>query len=231
MKRKMRETCRDFLWFYRRQLMILCMIITAAGLLAAAGMAVKGHGKAETAGLQQGIAREILRFHVIANSDSREDQALKLTVRDAVIEYMKPVLYGAGSIEETKKRVEGHIEEIGMAAREAIEREGYTYSAGVTLSECYFPRKSYGDCTFPAGCYQALRICIGEAQGKNWWCVLYPPLCFVDSTYAVVPDASKQQFKEILSPEEYCAVTVGTLSKSKVKFEFKYFKFLNRLMP
>lgn len=227
MKRKMRETCRDFLWFYRRQLMILCMIITAAGLLAAAGMAVKGHGKAETAGLQQGIAREILRFHVIANSDSREDQALKLTVRDAVIEYMKPVLYGAGSIEETRKRVEGHIEEIGMAAREAIEREGYTYSAGVTLSECYFPRKSYGDCTFPAGCYQALRICIGEAQGKNWWCVLFPNLCFVDSVHAVVPEEEKQELKNVLTEEEYESLFDWKHSKYKITcrlFELLHFE-------
>lgn len=223
-KMKMREACRDFLWFYRRQFMILCMMITAAGLLAVAGMAVKGHEKAEDVRLQQGIAREILRFHVIANSDSREDQALKLKVRDAVIEYMKPVLHGAGSIEETKRRVEEHLENIGVTARETMKREGYTYSAEVTLSECYFPRKSYGDCTLPAGRYQALRVCIGEAQGKNWWCVLFPNLCFVDSVHAVVPEKEKQELKNVLTEEEY--ESLFDWKHSKYKITCRLFDFL-----
>lgn len=84
-----------------------------------------------------------------------------------------------------------------------VEKEQAGYPVHAELTECYFPRKSYGDCTFPAGRYEALRICIGKAEGKNWWCVLFPNLCFVDSIHAVVPEEQKKELKNVLTEEEY----------------------------
>lgn len=199
MKYQRREAAKDFLWFYRKQTVLLCSILTVLGVLLAAGLTTKG----KTTGIQQGIAAEILRFHVIANSDSEEDQDLKLKVRDAVVEYMEVLLGDAQSIAETKSRVQAHMADIEKRAAAVIEKAGYTYPARAELTECYFPRKSYGDCTFPAGRYQALRLCIGKAEGRNWWCVLFPNLCFIDSVHAVLPKEQKQKLKNVLTEEEY----------------------------
>lgn len=195
----MREEIKDFLWFYKKQVVILFGVLTAVGVMAAAALTVRG----KAAGIQQGIAGEILRFHVIANSDSKEDQALKLKVRDAVVEYMKDLLEGAEDLEETKGRVAERLAGIEELAMRIVEKEQAGYPVHAELTECYFPRKSYGDCTFPAGRYEALRICIGKAEGKNWWCVLFPNLCFVDSIHAVVPEEQKEELKNVLTEEEY----------------------------
>lgn len=195
----MREEIKDFLWFYKKQVVILFGVLTAVGVMEAAALTVRG----KAAGIQQGIAGEILRFHVIANSDSKEDQALKLKVRDAVVEYMKDLLEGAEDLEETKGRVAERLAGIEELAMRIVEKEQAGYPVHAELTECYFPRKSYGDCTFPAGRYEALRICIGKAEGKNWWCVLFPNLCFVDSIHAVVPEEQKKELKNVLTEEEY----------------------------
>ena len=195
----MREEIKDFLWFYKKQVVILFGVLTAVGVMAAAALTVRG----KAAGIQQGIAGEILRFHVIANSDSKEDQALKLKVRDEVVEYMKDLLEGAEDLEETKGRVAERLADIEELAMRIVEKEQAGYPVHAELTECYFPRKSYGDCTFPAGRYEALRICIGKAEGKNWWCVLFPNLCFVDSIHAVVPEEQKEELKNVLTEEEY----------------------------
>lgn len=195
----MREEIKDFLWFYKKQVVILFGVLTAVGVMAAAALTVRG----KAAGIQQGIAGEILRFHVIANSDSKEDQALKLKVRDAVVEYMKDLLEGAEDLEETKGRVAERLADVEELAMRIVEKEQAGYPVHAELTECYFPRKSYGDCTFPAGRYEALRICIGKAEGKNWWCVLFPNLCFVDSIHAVVPEEQKKELKNVLTEEEY----------------------------
>ena len=153
--------------------------------------------------IQQGIAKEILRFHVLANSDSEEDQKLKLEVKDRLVDYMKDILDGAEDVKETKKRITENQETICLVAEQEIQKQGYTYPVSVNLEKCYFPMKTYGDCTFPAGTYEALRVCIGKAKGRNWWCVLYPGLCFADSVNVIVPDEKKQELKNILTEEEY----------------------------
>ena len=153
--------------------------------------------------IQQGIAKEILRFHVLANSDSEEDQKLKLEVKDRLVDYMKDILDGAEDVKETKKRITENRETICLVAEQEIQKQGYTYPVSVNLEKCYFPMKTYGDCTFPAGTYEALRVCIGKAKGRNWWCVLYPGLCFADSVNVIVPDEKKQELKNILTEEEY----------------------------
>lgn len=167
--------------------------------------------------IQEGIAGEIIRFHVIANSDSQEDQDLKLMVKDEIVKYMEPILRDAGDISETRIRIQDHLGEIEEKAAEVIKGQGYDYQAEAGLTKCYFPIKTYGDCTFPAGEYEALRVCIGEAQGKNWWCVLYPNLCFIDSIHAVVPEEQKEELKNVLTEEEYDSLFDWRTSDFEIK--------------
>ena len=144
--------------------------------------------KMETA--QKHMAEEVLRFHVLANSDSKEDQELKMTVKDEVVSWLEAKM-DCDSLEETKNFIRSHLTGIEEVAEETVRREGYSYPVQAALEWTDFPEKSYGDVTFPAGSYEALRIQIGEAKGHNWWCVLYPNLCFIDSVQAVVPKKGK----------------------------------------
>ena len=120
----------------------------------------------------------IIRLHVIANSDTAGDQALKLKVRDAVIEYMGNQK-DLDSIEDTRDFLENSRPQIRKIADGIIASEGYDYSSDVSMGVRYIPEKTYGDITFPAGNYEALNITLGEGSGENWWCVLFPPLCIV----------------------------------------------------
>lgn len=121
----------------------------------------------------------IVRLHVLANSDTVEDQALKLKVRDAVIEYMEKQddLNSAG---EARKYLSENLNRLEEIAEGVIASEGYDYSARANLGVRYIPEKAYGGITFPAGNYEALNITIGRGEGENWWCVLFPPLCLLE---------------------------------------------------
>lgn len=153
--------------------------------------------------LQQGIAEKVLRFHVLANSDSSADQKLKLQVRDAIGEKMRVLLQDAGSREICETIVRKQMEEIKKTAEDVIAREGYEYEVEACLDEVDFPVKTYGNYTFPAGKYEALEVVIGEGKGQNWWCVMYPNLCFSGSMYEVVEDNAKEELREVLTDEEY----------------------------
>lgn len=157
--------------------------------------------------IQRGLAEEVFRFHVLANSDSAEDQRLKMQVKETVISYMKDEIPDSESAEETKMWAKTHLRKIEAVAKEKIEDAGKDYEVKAEVTNCAFPEKVYGDVTFPAGYYDALRIKIGKAEGRNWWCVLYPNLCFMDSVRAVVPEEGKEQLKEVLTEEEYEEVT------------------------
>lgn len=177
--------------------------------------------------LQRGIADEIVRFHVRANSDSDEDQALKLKVKEAVVEYLSQLLIGNNEKADTIKIINENIESVENLAKSVIMSEGKEYNVTAYFENSYFPIKKYADMTFPAGYYDAFRIDIGSAKGKNWWCVLYPRLCFVDITYGVVPEDSKDELKTILDDDEYEIISG---KKTKVVYEFKIFKFLNKII-
>lgn len=153
--------------------------------------------------IQQNIADNIIRLHVIANSDSTEDQTLKLKVRDEVLSLLQTSLMQAGTQADAEHILEDMIPAVQNIATAKILAEGYSYPARVTLEQRYFPAKTYGDLTFPPGTYQALCVEIGTAQGKNWWCVLFPALCFVDETTAEVPETSKETLENSLSAEAY----------------------------
>lgn len=167
---------------------------------------------------QQELAREVLRFHILANSDSEEDQELKMQVKEEVLKFMKSELPSSHSVDETKEWASSHLKEIEELAEAMIVKKGYDYPVHAEVTDCEFPDKTYGDVTFPAGEYEALRIEIGKAQGHNWWCVLYPNLCFVDATNAVVPEEGKEELQEVLTDDEYHMITAT--SKVKIKWFF-----------
>ena len=156
--------------------------------------------------IQQQLAQKVLRFHVVANSDSLKDQQLKLAVRDAVGGYMQEKLKDVSSKEVCQSIVAEEMKQIEQVAYSVIEKEGYQYPVEAKLTTCDFPQKSYGDYTFPKGSYDALRITIGAGDGQNWWCVMYPNMCFANSMYEVVDEASEKALRTVLDEEEYEAV-------------------------
>lgn len=156
--------------------------------------------------LQRQLAEKVLRFHVLANSDSKEDQSLKLSVRDAIGGYMKEQMGQMTSKQECEAFVSRELPEIERVAEQVVKEAGYSYEVHVKLTKCEFPIKTYGAYTFPAGEYDALRVTIGEGTGKNWWCVMYPNMCFVNSMYEVVDENSKEALRAVLDEAEYEAV-------------------------
>ena len=163
------------------------------------------------------IQNSVFRLHVIANSDSLEDQNLKYLVRDAVLEYINSISQKNSSKKEVIELTQENISTIENLAQEVIYKNGYNYSVKLNIGNFAFPTKTYGDVSFPAGFYDALKIEIGNAEGQNWWCVMFPPLCFVDVTSGIVPESSKDNIKENLSEEEY-----NLLLKNSEEINFKF---------
>lgn len=176
--------------------------------------------------LQEGIAKEIIRFHVIANSDTDSDQALKLKVKDELVSSLSPLLKDADSINEARAIISENLDVIQDIAESTIKQNGYHYPVSVSLNDCYFPLKIYGDCSFPPGYYEALRVRIGAAEGKNWWCVMFPPLCFVDETYSVVDEDSNKKLKHLLTEDEYDTLINH---KKPIKIKFKIWESIKDL--
>ncbi len=209
-----------------RKLLLISGIILLA---AAVGITVHTYKKTDSYKIQKEIADNIIRFHVRANSDSDEDQQLKLEVKDEIVTYLQSELGKAKNLDEARNILYYDKEEIKKIADQVIADQGYEYNVNVYFEKAYFPLKTYGDMSFPPGEYEAFRVDIGEAEGHNWWCVLYPPLCFVDSAYSVVPDDTKEKFDNILSEEAYDTLTMKDLSNNTYEFRFKYLTFLNKL--
>ena len=192
------------------------------GILACAAL-LCGILYTRAARLQHDISEKVLRFHVLANSDDEADQSLKLAVRDAVGSYMQKKLAGVEDLEECEQIVNGNLDEIQEVAAETIAQNGYDYDVTAELEYTSFPLKSYGSYTFPAGEYEALRVVIGEGKGHNWWCVMYPNMCFSGSMYEVVDEQAGEKLREVLTTEEYEKV----LAEGKYQIQLKYFSFLN----
>lgn len=172
--------------------------------------------------INQGLADNLIRLHVVANSDSREDQELKLKVRDAVVDYMEFKLKDSHDIERTKYLINENMPEIKKLVDSEIKGVGKDYSVDISLGSYPFPEKQYGDVTLPSGYYQALKVTIGKGGGANWWCVLFPPLCFIDASHGKVPDSLKTELKKSLTAEEYKIVTSsGDNDDIPVRIKFK----------
>jgi len=173
--------------------------------------------------VQQGIAKEIFRLHVVANSDTEEDQNLKLHVKTKIVDYLEGILGEDRSLEATREAVKTHLDEIEEAAGQVIADEGYDYPVAAAVEKTYFPDKTYGDCTFPAGEYEALNVKIGKAEGHNWWCVLYPSLCFLDESHGIVSEEKKEDLREVLTEEEFLTILNDPEKRDQVKIGFKWF--------
>lgn len=162
------------------------------------------------------LSNSVFRLHVLANSDSEEDQQLKLKVRDALLSYMNTLSSNCNTKEEAIQIATQHQNEFQTIAENVIVENGYNYPVQIKINNFYFPTKSYGDISLPAGYYDALRVEIGNAKGKNWWCVMFPSLCFIDISSGIVDSEGKEKLENNLDSESY-----ELISESKTSTEFK----------
>lgn len=190
--------------------------IKTAIVLAAAALICCGIVQFRQQRMTEEIAGKVIRFHVRANSDREEDQDLKLKVRDAIGVYMQPALSGISDINASRQAIRERLPQITQTAEQVIAREGYTYDVSASLKVTDFPEKTYGSYTFPEGRYEALEVVIGAGGGHNWWCVMYPNLCFFNSVYEVVDEEAEESLQRALTPEEYESLMEG--KNYKVKF-------------
>lgn len=216
--------------FQNKRLILASVLIGLAGTLFLTGLntvQLKRENREIKARLQreiqQGIAGEVFRLHVIANSDTEEDQKLKLKIKTRIVEYLEEILGKDADLEETKEAVLTHLGEIEREAEKLVHEQGFDYPVKAVVEKTYFHRKSYGDCTFPAGEYEALNVKIGEARGHNWWCVLYPSLCFIEDTYGVVTEEKKEDLKSVLTTEEFLEILEKPEEKKRIRFGFRWF--------
>ena len=166
---------------------------------------------------EQKIYDSVVRLHVLANSDSEEDQALKLKVRDQVLEAAAPHLEGCATQAEAVEVLTSHLTDLEAAASAVIEAEGYDYPVRVLLGEEDYPTRTYESCAFPAGTYVSLRVLIGEGEGQNWWCCLFPPLCL---SAATAKSDNEDAFVQVgLTKDQYGIITETGKTKYKVRFK------------
>ena len=192
---------------------IVSLVILIGGFTVIKGNSVQATG-------MEDISEKIIRFHVLANSDSDEDQELKLKVRDEVIGYMTPILNESKSLDESRELLLSNQKKVIELAKEVIKKEGYDYDVNVELAMTNFPVKTYGNVTLPQGEYEAFRVLIGEAKGENWWCVMFPPLCFIDMSKGQISyEKSEEQLSGVLTEEEQSLITSS--EDSKIEFRFK----------
>ena len=168
--------------------------------------------------VRQQLAEKVLRFHVLANSDSTADQTLKLLVRDTIGCFLQDKLENIEDKAASEECITSYLAEIETIAEQVMLEEGFTYEAKAEMTNCYFPIKTYGEYTFPAGNYDALRITIGEGKGQNWWCVMYPNMCFANSMYEVIDENSKVELQKILDEETYRSI----LKSGDYEFRFGF---------
>ncbi|ERK32231.1 MAG: peptidase [Clostridiaceae bacterium] len=176
------------------------------------------------------ISEKLIRFHVIANSDEEADQQLKIKVKDNIINYIFPKLKDSKSIDESRDILRNNNKQILKIAEKTIKENGYNYSVNSTLDRENFPEKNYGNITLPQGEYEAYRVIIGSGQGKNWWCVMFPPLCFVDVTKGQVSDKETEEtMKRVLDNDEYTEIS-NKNDKNKIKIKFKIVEIIKDLI-
>lgn len=175
--------------------------------------------------ISQGLGENIFRLHILANSDSEEDQTLKLKVRDTILEYMKTLTNDMSDKQAVIELSKKHLQDFKEIAEDVIRENGYDYSVNLEIGNFYFPTKYYGNISLPAGNYDALKIQIGEAKGQNWWCSLFPPLCFVSISSGVVEEEGEEYLKENLSDEEF---EIISSSSSEIEFKFKIVELMNK---
>lgn len=170
-----------------------------------------------TSNLQQQIATQVLRFHIRANSDTVADQQKKLRIKQSLLEWLTPILSENTSKSETIQCIRKNLSDIRKEATRMAAPEPVT----VTLQKEWFPEKTYGTCTFPEGIYDALRVDIGQAKGHNWWCVLYPSLCFADALEPSMTEEGEEKLQQVLDEDAYDLLLHP--QKPKIRFRLEFF--------
>lgn len=170
-----------------------------------------------TSTLQQQIATQVLRFHIRANSDTVADQQKKLRIKQSLLEWLTPILSENTSKSETIQCIRKNLPDIRKEATRMAAPEPVT----VTLQKEWFPEKTYGTCTFPEGIYDALRVDIGQAKGHNWWCVLYPSLCFADALEPSMTEEGEEKLQQVLAEDAYDLLLHP--QKLKIRFRLEFF--------
>lgn len=170
-----------------------------------------------TSTLQQQIATQVLRFHIRANSDTVADQQKKLRIKQSLLEWLTPILSENTSKSETIQCIRKNLPDIRKEATRMAAPESVT----VTLQKEWFPEKTYGTCTFPEGIYDALRVDIGQAKGHNWWCVLYPSLCFADAMEPSMTEEGEEKLQQVLDEDAYDLLLHP--QKLKIRFRLEFF--------
>ncbi|MFR4085115.1 MAG: stage II sporulation protein R [Lachnospiraceae bacterium] len=170
-----------------------------------------------TSTLQQQIATQVLRFHIRANSDTVADQQKKLRIKQSLLEWLTPILSENTSKSEAIQCIRKNLPDIRKEATRMAAPEPVT----VTLQKEWFPEKTYGTCTFPEGIYDALRVDIGQAKGHNWWCVLYPSLCFADALEPSMTEEGEEKLQQVLDEDAYDLLLHP--QKLKIRFRLEFF--------
>ena len=165
-------------------------------------------------GEQRALAGQVIRLHVIANSDSQADQALKLAVRDRILEEAQGLYPEDATLEQARQALEGSLEALSAAGEQVVEAWGLDYPVTAQLTQCWFPTKEYEDFALPAGDYTALRVVIGAGKGQNWWCVAFPPLCLGAASQSVEEAAQAGYFNQ-----EQMALITGETGGYVLKFK------------
>lgn len=178
--------------------------------------------------VQKDISKNVIRLHIVANSDTDYDQQVKLLVRNSVNEYLSPLLKNSKSIEESEQIIKASLNNINAVANQTLKASNAPYTAEAFLGTRNFPTKQYENITLPSGTYKALCIDLGAAQGKNWWCVMFPPLCFNNSTVSM-DDSCKEYLKNHLNADSFSLVNTREENSSSfpVTYRFKIFDCLN----
>ncbi len=172
--------------------------------------------------MAQQLSSKLIRLHVIANSDSLEDQILKLQVRDVIITTLDREFEGIDDINMSREFIKNNFKYIEEIARQEIQKSGKNHSVTAMFGKFPFPVKTYGYVTLPAGEYEALRVIIGSGQGANWWCVLFPPLCFVDITHGITKDEARLRMSRVLTAQEMTAIETAKVPEDiPVEIRFK----------
>ena len=200
------------------------LLVRGAALVLAAGFALSAGYTLHNVQMQQEIASHIIRFHVRANSDSSADQALKLKVRDGIGTMMEERLKDAKNLEDSRHIIQDSLTDIVDRSEEILRESGCEDAVTANLTDAWFPVKTYGNSVFPKGTYEALQVTIGKGEGHNWWCVMYPNLCFTGSMYAIDETENEKKLRQVLTPEEYQTV----MENKEYKVQFRILKFLNR---
>lgn len=200
---------------------LIILILSLIGIISIMSISIKSEVD-KIDNVSESYKEKLIRFHVIANSDTEEDQELKLKVRDEVINYLQPKLEDSRNIEESEKIITNEYDNLQEISKKTILKNGYDYDVKVGIEYSNFPTKQYSNVILPAGEYKALKVVIGEGKGKNWWCVMFPPLCFVDEQNGVIDKSTDEKLKSVLNEEEYKLITAKNKEQGNaVKFKFK----------